>query len=674
MPMTPAQKRAHRAARKAAGDPVPSGGKRARKFDLAEFVGVDGEGADFAPDDHRYILMSMAHSGGETYSISDPAGLSPDRCLQMLTRAGARWPNAVMCVFSGGYDTTMLLRRLLSEVELAELWSRVRGEHPDGSRLQRCGRWLIGYQPRRQLYIHDTFTGNKCTLWDVWGYFQASFVRTLQSWMPEYEQLELITTQKARRGEFDPSEMPLLQQYCEAECRALVTLMHQLHARMVDAGVRVNRWDGAGSIAAALLRDNGVKEHMAPTPDHLMPAVQSAYFGGRSELLRYGTHTGPIYQYDINSAYPSAMRDLPSLASGEWAHHVVPLSTRRPTGFAVVRIAWDLQHKDGGDVYPFPYRNGAGAVSYPPAGTGWVWMPELDAYHDHASCYAGTVTVLEWYALEPATEARPFGWVADLYSLRQQWHAAGNPAQIIIKLGLNSLYGKTAQQVGSVAGQSPAWHQLEWAGWVTSLTRARLYRATMQQPGEAIMLASDAIYSTAPLDLPGAGAKRLGEWSADMHDGGTFVQAGVYWLSGADEQIRHARGFGPEFAASPEPLTRERVTLAWQQTAQQWRAVLSCTAPRVFVGIGMVVSGLMPYRLLGSWQTLTRTLQLYPTGKRTDIPLGWQDRRPSERLVPTLATPLPDPARPSTPYPLAYLDQPSVQHERRYLRRALVEE
>ena len=48
-------------------------------------------------------------------------------------------------------------------------------------------------------------------------------------------------------------------------------------------------------------------------------AAHHSYYGARIELLKQGFLTGgSLHVYDIASAYPAAMVEFPSLASGEW--------------------------------------------------------------------------------------------------------------------------------------------------------------------------------------------------------------------------------------------------------------------------------------------------------------------------------------------------------------------
>jgi len=116
--------------------------------------------------------------------------------------------------------------------------------------------------------------------------------------------------------------------------------------------------------------------------------------------------------------------------------------------------------------------------------------------------------------------------VPNLYRERQKLKAAGNAAEYILKIGLNSLYGKFAQSVGS-----RRFRNICYAGYITSRTRAALYNALAGTRGglqNVIGFATDGIFTTAPLDLPIS--KKLGGWSLERYRHSVFLMAGVYKL------------------------------------------------------------------------------------------------------------------------------------------------
>jgi hypothetical protein len=109
--------------------------------------------------------------------------------------------------------------------------------------------------------------------------------------------------------------------------------------------------------------------------------------------------------------------------------------------------------------------------------------------------------------------------------------AEGIGAEYAIKLALNSLYGKMAQRAGWERKHSaPMWHQLEWAGWVTSFTRSMLYEQIHKIPWEHLIgVETDGIYTTLDPSLLGiSNSKELGGWEITEFDELVYLQSGVY--------------------------------------------------------------------------------------------------------------------------------------------------
>ncbi len=104
-----------------------------------------------------------------------------------------------------------------------------------------------------------------------------------------------------------------------------------------------------------------------------------------------------------------------------------------------------------------------------------------------------------------------------------------------IKVGINSLYGKTAQRIGS-----NEFFSLAWAGYTTAATRAKLANAAYQNPSSIIGFATDALFSTTPISVPIS--DELGDWEESRFDSGTFFQSGVYRLNQAESHTDRYRG------------------------------------------------------------------------------------------------------------------------------------
>jgi hypothetical protein len=165
------------------------------------------------------------------------------------------------------------------------------------------------------------------------------------------------------------------------------------------------------------------------------------------------------------------------------------------------------------------------------------------------------------------TTAKPFAWVADLFAERLRHKQSGSHLEKPLKIGLNSIYGKFAQQAGWTIERPvmPRHHHLSLAGLVTSMTRAKLFALAMQAPESIIAFETDGLHSREPL-IADVGTA-LGQWSHDVLSRLTYVQSGIYFPG---EKSPKYRGFDspPESMTDADAdkfLTRERVLRHWER-------------------------------------------------------------------------------------------------------------
>lgn len=642
----------------------PSGksGKHLSKFARGKFIAWDGEGITKADGSHIYAMLCTSTDDAPLINLD---GLRTLDCLEMLCDIGERNKGAVHVAYVASYDVNMILCDVPRPL-LEKIWS---------GQWTALGNYLVCYRSRKSFTVKRRPKRIKgqapappspgIVLWDVFGFFQDTFVGACEKYLgKEFPGLDEIRSQKLRRSIFSADEVADILHYCKLECATLVKLMNQLRDYLDQAQLPVRRWDGAGACAAALLQREGIRDHKATFLPDIQRAAQYAYAGGRMEVCRYGHTTDrPIYHYDINSAYPTAMCELPSLAKGKWRSTTGRRAAYRPEfPFALYRVSWDLAD---GEMYPFFWRGHDCSIYFPASGAGWYWSPEIKAALDAQAMglFTGTITLHEAHYWEPADpDARPFAWLPPLYEQRKEWKRNNIGAEKVVKLAINSLYGKCAQHLGGTKDEPPRYHQLEWAGYITSATRAKLYSAALPALARRniIMTATDALYSLEPLDVPTGST--LGEWEAHTHCGITVVQSGVYWT---DNVLADGRKIADPFCRGFDrgSLDREKIIRAWKTGATKYEASLTR-----FVTMGSALQGKHSIEHWRRWRTVPRMLSLTSDGtKRVDEidPSKWTKRNgPHATLIHTLAAvPASQVAGQtmSAPYPLPWVADDGVR-------------
>lgn len=553
------------------------------KYLTREFVAWDGEGINEEDGSHTYI--SLANSDG--LSLHDRNGIGTVAAFEAFLDSRN---DVTHIIYGGGYDFNMILKDVDRET-LTKLYL-------DGK--VRWGDYYIEWRGGKSFSVRTRT--RRFLIYDVLPFFQRAFVSACDEYLgKDWECRDEIIAGKAKRGSFTYEDWNDVDDYNRAELRTLVRLANELRERLYKVEIRVNRWDGPGAIASALYKKYGTKSHLGATPPMVAEAGRYAYAGGRFEIIRKGHSDTGAYQYDIRSAYPSAIRFLPCLAHGEWRHVIRPA---RIAGFGVYRIeVVEPVTQSITQPQPLWHRNPDGTVFFSEYPHGWYWTPEAELARE-----LGGVVIHEGWELVRQCECEPFSFVEGLYNKRAALKKAGDGAHVGLKLGLNSLYGKLAQQVGWSPGpplKLPPYHSLEWAGYITSHCRAQVYRAAMLAPNDVIAFETDAIFSRVPLALDIG--ERLGQWDETKYSSLTYLKSGMYFGTLADgKEVEKTRGI------NKGTITRDDMIRALNGEA----SVLHAEQTR-FITLGQALH--QDFNKWTRWITAPRDIKVALNGKRIDL-------------------------------------------------------
>jgi len=570
------------------------------KYLSRQIVAVDGEGFNLPDGSHDYVMLGISHEK----SLIDVNGLETVRILRYLhTHLSTENLNVI---YGGSYDFNMILKGIPEETLLQIYNANFLSKAVD------VGGYGVKWQKGKGFSIERD--GRLVTINDVVSFFQCPFVQACDEYLKDeplwIENRDLVISEKAKRGDFDISQLEEINNYNQLELQLLVLLVTELRVRLNRVNLRPRRWNGPGAIASALFTREKVKQHLETCPTLVAQAGRFAYFGGRFEMLKYGSVQTKVYEYDINSAYPAALLNVPSLRGGLWAHSDGDISAHP---FALYHVTYQGTRSDIPG--PLGVRGQTGTVSYPLKADCWVWSPEMEVLRKYCDKVEGaTFKVVEVWAFHPADNTRPFSFVAALFEQRRILKAAGDGAQMALKLALNSMYGKLAQQVGWVQGtpsapmRIPPYHQLEWAGYVTSWTRARILEACLDDLESVIAFETDALFTTEL--LPVKVGDGLGEWGVIEFDSLTYVQSGHYYGTKTNgEEVVKCRGIDRGFVSRKQ--VEDLLTLP------EDRRILPASLTR-FYGAGVALArGLADYWC--RWMVEPKNLSLYPTGKRVHM-------------------------------------------------------
>jgi hypothetical protein len=497
---------------------------------LAPFIGWDSEGYDAfvchsdgtIDIDHRTMLFGCS---ADTEHPLRGVNLSSLQMLWYLVDIRQRFPEAKHVIFYGDYDVNQLLKDLRPRA-LIQLAERGSCSYKD---------FIIEYIPKKILIIIPP-KGSGCpriTIEDVWSFCNSSYMSAIaEHHIGTKAEWEIIGEGKGERGRFNWSDIDYVHRYWATEISLLPRLADSIRETCYASGFFVTKWYGPGAIAKHWLAMHDTKSCMSknnpvPTPEEVAEATRHAYAGGRFQLFKCGLYHGPVYSVDLNSAYVAALRLVPRLDKGRWSRLSPDVARSCIQDFGLYRIEYSDPER-GFACYPHPLfrRRAGGSVDFPYQVTGWYWGPEAALVADDP--HAKFLDAWVWDNDEPA-----FPWVQDMYDERLRLKKAGKLAeQRTYKWGLASLYGACAQQSGwRRTGGPPQTHQLEWAGFITSWCRAKMWTAAIPhaKTGGLVSIATDGITSLTPFtDMENSSI--LGQWECSQSMGILQWQNGVYWL------------------------------------------------------------------------------------------------------------------------------------------------
>ena len=514
--------------------------KHATPLTQTPYLCIDGEATG-----GTYTLLASS-DGSEIYN---PKGLTTSQIFEWLITRSER---EFWC-FAGNYDVNNWL----------ESFTRTELERLSKSRHNRCYwyEWVVTHYyskffqlTKRERCLDDegnAYWKNLKTIriWDMFSFVGSSFVSMVDKWKLCRSDAERnwLAEMKSKRGEFTESSIDEIRRYNQLELKLLHDGVAKLKSMCDETGYIPKAWYSPGSVASSAFAKYDVAFHIArdEIPPEINRIASEAYYGGRFEVSRLGQIDGPLHHYDIRSAYPAAMTTLPSLAKGQWIHTTGKRSRLFGDGFAL--IEW---HTNKASAYgPLPVRLGNSSLRYPlhSKQAGWYALREVRAAMSYAD-----VTVKESYVLEPDNDVKPFDYLRALYQQRLEYKSAKDSREHVIKLIINSSYGKLAQTSktymvdGEMSIDIPRWQSLIYASWITADTRSKLLMCIAQKPLDIVFLATDGLVSEEPIDVAIGG--ELGEWEYERLRWLFVVQSGVYFWPETKENnevvIQHSRGIG----------------------------------------------------------------------------------------------------------------------------------
>lgn len=385
----------------------------------------------------------------------------------------------------------------------------------------------VQYVPRKYLYFRR---GNQWTMyWDVSQYFMVQGRHMTLARAAKWVKMQKMEFPVQEMGESFYGNKELLE-YCIHDAR-IVGKLGKLVVRQLDsAGIVVTSLASPATIVESFIIDQcGIRvPSMVDIPDEALQYAENAVMPPWREFFKRG-YFRRMYDYDISSAYPAVIRDLPDLKYGTWVYRKRNVPERAKLGYVhcVVDVPKDVY------VYWVNYRNKFGD-NFTPTGRFPVTLTLNGVRSSKAKIIDG------WYWLSDVK--RPlFGRVVDsLYAMKQ---AAPRTSfrRHLLKVLLASIYGKFHQifEDGSIGRLYNPFYTAE----VMTDTRLRVHELAKQRPWDLIGIHTDCVYCIEKLELPSVN-EGLGSW--ELRGVTSMLVIGLNHFEKGSGFLRYALGQEPD--------------------------------------------------------------------------------------------------------------------------------
>ena len=438
-------------------------------------------------------------------------------------------------------------------------------------------RWQIDTLGIRKISFRPLGAKRFMNICDTGAFFQQSFLKVIdpKNWeTPICTPEEFATVLEGKNKRATAVLDDDMIRYNALENELLARVMTQYNQGLSAEGIRLktSQWFGPGQAAQAWFKKVGApttEQVIEWVPEWARRAARDSYFGGWFEIFMHGYIPGPMWEYDIHSAYPHIIRTLPCLRHGTWTQGAGESYPAGPYTLIYAEVEGNDPH-----IGAMLHRDKSVNIRRPSKTGGWYWLSEVRAAQRAGLIH--TVKVTEWVSYKACNCPPPLADMAELYAKRVEL-GNKNAQGKALKLVANSSYGKTAQSVGNPVYANPV-----YASLITAGCRTMILDAIASHPlgtKDVAMVATDGVYFRHRHTGPGLPITEhdLGTWEEVEHTNMTLFKPGVYWADKArasvrkgDDAIFKARGVN----AKQFSQELERIDSMWETMEfDNWPAV-----------------------------------------------------------------------------------------------------
>ena len=386
------------------------------------------------------------------------------------------------------------------------------------------------YLPQKAFKVSDK-SKHSLYYWDIAQFYGTSLDNASKQYLGDNKSVSDIKSLMTYL--WSDKVKDVVYKYCIHDCDLTRRLAERMHKGVLDCNISFSKPFSRASLAETAFLENCDIPQYLDAPRDVNKYFYWSYYGGWFELFKRGYHNSHIIEYDINSAYPYAMLNLPDLRGMDWKDTV---KRHKDAVVGVYLVSVTPQTKK----YITPAQIRTESLSVHPQSSLLKYVTHIELETLQQDYKVKILTGYEGFIDHPTYPFRDY--VLKLYEDKKNYKGMDDMMYDCIKRVLNGFYGKNIQRVGGRIGNcfNPI-----YASLITSSCRRQIWDAVKDNMDNVIGIQTDSIITSEEIDL-NIGDK-LGEWSKSEYKEGIFLLSGIYELNG-DVKKTKIRGYETKLA------------------------------------------------------------------------------------------------------------------------------
>lgn len=383
--------------------------------------------------------------------------------------------------------------------------------------------WRVKYLPKKELCLRSP-SKHTTRFYDVAQFYQSSLAKAAH----DYLGLEAHEFKGDRARLFEKHSIARIGEYCQHDAMLTQRLGERWMRALGSIDLRPPKLISAGYLSAFFAMQHADIPTAHSLPRRVARMYWQSYRGGWFDCYKRGSYTAS--SYDVKSAYPWALSQLPDQRHGVWHNEV-----GEPGRMGVVRCVITRCPRD---FIPLSVPQGILRL-YPLFDIAIETTLTLGEFLSYERDF-GLEPLEAWEFRPDVRAAYPYAeLVRKLYALKER-SKGDDAAYNAVKKVINSLYGKTAQRTKHErAARAGSLFNPCYASETTARTRTLIYDRFKPYAERIISVNTDGVILEG--SAPVGNGSELGELAAKHENERMLsVGCGVYQFEG--ERIT-ARGF-----------------------------------------------------------------------------------------------------------------------------------